>query len=444
MTGQDGSIPLIAVTAAVGAIVLLFFLLCNVLRQEKQDDGDENDKQTKTADENSAKESGSSKKQKPLAKNVKKLNTAFSHTWLASTLKGHSGRVIDFDFSPNGKYVISTADDRALMLWSCKEFQQKEHKYIRGNVDLDSATYVAFSPDSRAFITALDNDNSVRIFRLVKKDDGSHNHSITAAVTFPKKHDRDIIGVGISSSGKFIMTCSGDTTIMIWDLKGDVLATIDTHQMNNSCGKVSNCGRFVASCGFTPDVKVWEVVFDKGGNFKEVKRAFELKGHSAAVYSFDFNNDSRRMASVSKDGSWKYWNTDVQYALGQDPKLLFTGSLSFPCHTIALSPDGRTVAVASSTSIVFWDAVSGKEEEVIENVHQGEMTKMSFDITGKYLLSSGGKHIHVLHNVTGYHAIISDLQGKLRTANTEGMRQRIEEQLTEARESISNILSPSS
>ena len=68
------------------------------------------DKQTKTADENSAKESGSSKKQKPLAKNVKKLNTAFSHTWLASTLKGHSGRVIDFDFSPNGKYVISTAD----------------------------------------------------------------------------------------------------------------------------------------------------------------------------------------------------------------------------------------------------------------------------------------------------------------------------------------------
>ena len=44
MTGQDGSIPLIAVTAAVGAIVLLFFLLCNVLRQEKQDDGDENGK----------------------------------------------------------------------------------------------------------------------------------------------------------------------------------------------------------------------------------------------------------------------------------------------------------------------------------------------------------------------------------------------------------------
>lgn len=52
--------------------------------------------------------------------------------------------------------------------------------------------------------------------------------------------------------------------------------------------------RFVASCGFTPDVKVWEVCFSKGGDFQEVTRAFELKGHKAGVCSFSFSNDSRR------------------------------------------------------------------------------------------------------------------------------------------------------
>jgi hypothetical protein len=46
--------------------------------------------------------------------------------------------------------------------------------------------------------------------------------------------------------------------------------------------------------GFTPDVKIWEVVFDKNGEFKEVKRAYELKGHSAGVYNFSFNSDSTR------------------------------------------------------------------------------------------------------------------------------------------------------
>lgn len=52
--------------------------------------------------------------------------------------------------------------------------------------------------------------------------------------------------------------------------------------------------RFVASCGFTPDVKVWEVCFGKTGDFREVTRAFELKGHSAGVHAFAFSNDSHR------------------------------------------------------------------------------------------------------------------------------------------------------
>lgn len=34
---EQASIPLIALTAAVGAVVLLFILLCNVLRRDKKD-----------------------------------------------------------------------------------------------------------------------------------------------------------------------------------------------------------------------------------------------------------------------------------------------------------------------------------------------------------------------------------------------------------------------
>lgn len=58
--------------------------------------------------------------------------------------------------------------------------------------------------------------------------------------------------------------------------------------------------------GFTPDVKVWEVGFDRAGNFTGCKRAFELKGHSAGVYSFSFNSDSSRYGSLSMIGKLKY------------------------------------------------------------------------------------------------------------------------------------------
>lgn len=41
------------------------------------------------------------------------------------------------------------------------------------------------------------------------------------------------------------MSASVDTTIVIWDLKGEVLATINTNQMTNSYAAVSPCGRLV-------------------------------------------------------------------------------------------------------------------------------------------------------------------------------------------------------
>lgn len=44
--------------------------------------------------------------------------------------------------------------------------------------------------------------------------------------------------------GKFIMSASSDTTILVWDLKGEVLASINTNQMTNSYAAISPCGRY--------------------------------------------------------------------------------------------------------------------------------------------------------------------------------------------------------
>ena len=45
------------------------------------------------------------------------------------------------------------------------------------------------------------------------------------------------------------MTCSRDTIINIWDLKGERLGTVDTKMMNNSFASISPCGRFFGACG---------------------------------------------------------------------------------------------------------------------------------------------------------------------------------------------------
>lgn len=52
---------------------------------------------------------------------------------------------------------------------------------------------------------------------------------------FPQEHKADIINVGVSATGKFIMSCSNDTTIIIWTLKGIVLIMVCLNSREMDC-----------------------------------------------------------------------------------------------------------------------------------------------------------------------------------------------------------------
>ncbi|KAM4726175.1 transducin beta-like protein 2 [Anableps anableps] len=431
---------LVALTLLLGALVILVAI---AVGRRKEEIKEETEQAAESSAEASAAKGPTSKKQKQDKQRSRKDKPAqhsFSHPLLAASLKGHSGNVTCLDFSSNGKYLASCADDRTVRIWSTKDFLEREHKCLRANVELDHATLVRFSPDSRAFITWLANGDAIRIFKMIKKDDGTFSFK-AAAEDFPQKHKAPVVNIGIAETGKFIMSASTDTTILIWDLKGELLASINTNQMTNSYAAVSPCGRFVASCGFTPDVKVWEVCFGKGGDFREVARAFDLKGHSAGVHAFAFSNDSHRMVTVSKDGTWKLWNTDVEYKKQQDPYLLRT----VPCSSsdgsrVALSPDGRVIAISDGCNVAVFDAATGKLEEELRGVHSEEITDIRFDVNSRFLVCSGDKAIRVFHNAPGYRAAIRDMQDMLKKAQNEAMKQRLQQQIREAQSALDTVL----
>ncbi|XP_058268359.1 transducin beta-like protein 2 isoform X2 [Hemibagrus wyckioides] len=427
---------LVAVSLIIGALIILVAV---AVSKQKAKQSEEEEQDNKAAE--SSLKASAAKKQKvqQRPRKEKPQQHTFSHPLLASALKSHSAAVTCVDFSSNGKYLASCADDRTVRIWSTKDFLLRDHKCLRANVEYDHATLVRFSPDSRAFITWLANGETIRIFKMTKKDDGTFSFKASPE-DFPRKHKGIVISMAIADTGKFIMTASVDTSIIIWDLKGEVLASITTNQMTNSHAAVSPCGRFVAACGFTPDVKVWEVCFAKTGEFKEVTRAFDLKGHSAGVYCFDFSNDSRRMVTVSKDGTWKLWDTDVEYKKQQDPYLLRT----VPCEVsegsrIALSPDGRAVAVSSGRDLYMYSASSGELEEEFHNVHSEDITDLKFDINNRFLVSTGDRAIRVFHNVTGYRAAIADMQALLKKSTNAGVKQRLQQQITDAQTTLDAI-----
>lgn len=62
----------------------------------------------------------SDKRKEPAQKTKKKASDnrwsgrtdkqGFTHPWLLTSLKGHTGQVLDMDFSANGKYLASCAE----------------------------------------------------------------------------------------------------------------------------------------------------------------------------------------------------------------------------------------------------------------------------------------------------------------------------------------------
>lgn len=53
----------------------------------------------------------------------------------------------------------------------------------------------------------------------------------------------------IACTGKYIMTCSKTNDLIIWDLKGQILATIELYLGSTYRARISPCGRFVAASG---------------------------------------------------------------------------------------------------------------------------------------------------------------------------------------------------
>ncbi len=67
---------------------------------------------------------------------------------------------------------------------------------------------------------------------------------------------------------------------------------------------------------FTPDVKLFVVLgAGQSQTFMQARRATELTGHKAGVFSFCFSVDSRLAATVSKDGSWRLFNLECVLSL---------------------------------------------------------------------------------------------------------------------------------
>jgi WD40 repeat protein len=80
---------------------------------------------------------------------------------MVTTLKGHSSWVYYVAFSPEGKYLASSSNDKTVKLWSVES--KKEVTTLQCH--RDSVHSIAFSPDSKYLASGSD-DKTVKLWSM--------------------------------------------------------------------------------------------------------------------------------------------------------------------------------------------------------------------------------------------------------------------------------------
>jgi WD40 repeat protein len=189
--------------------------------------------------------------------------------------------------------------------------------------------------------------------------------------------------LAFSSDGRYLVTGKGGGGVELWDLAA--------RQMKSSR---PSTGRIVNGLAFGPDDAA--VAFGLGDPLRLSKQA-------PGVYLWDWRQDKCRALPVDVASSVPIralaslaerrllaWVTEsrsiVVWNLVQADRITF--NLKSPCRTIALAPNGKTLAAAIDWKTVLFDLERKQERSTLAG-HKGVVRAMAYSPDGRRLMTGG-------------------------------------------------------
>lgn len=185
-----------------------------------------------------------------------------------------------------------------------------------------------------------------------------------------------------------------------------------------------------------------------GATFSGVGDAFTLSGHKAAVCHVEWSADSCKIATLSRDATWRVYDVaeaNQHFARGASPVLLLSGAHSFvsePLVRAAFAPDGLTLAVGGDTRLELYD-VDGDSERV-PPVHFGAdagggVGTLAFSRDGKFVLAAVGRHVYALHNVLGARVRVASIERRRNETKNANVRERLAGDVQKAQQELAAL-----
>jgi WD40 repeat protein len=248
---------------------------------------------------------------------------------------GHMAIIRSLVFTPNGKQLVSAADDKVVRVWDLQS--GKTVRTIRGEVGpgFEGTTYsMALSPDSRWLAVGgwMHRECEGRCGEIRLYDFATGQ--LTALL---KGHINTVFSLAFSPDGKHLVSGSFDRTAIVW-------------------------------------------------NVEDHKLLFHLQGHTGLLQGAAFTPDGERVVTASEDATLKLWS------VSDGRELATLAGHSNKVRSLAISADGLIASGGRDGEIRLWDSRSGRFVRTLAN--QGtEVGALSFSTDGKWLVAGNGAQI---------------------------------------------------
>jgi len=375
------------------------------------------------------------------------LRRALIESRVRLILRGHTDKVTDAVYSPDGKLVLSTSEDGTARVWASGSGQAL---HVLGGHAGPVANAI-FSPDGRAISTASadgalrswdvnsgdsapgaspvtesppiaklkDGKEEIRFARfspdrhVILTVSGAPNtrnqdHVVTLwnATTYRKSatmrgHVEAILDARFRPDGQYVLTASADRTARIWDAKtGNVVRDLNGHTDAVNTARFSRDGRYIVTASRDNTARVWDAVT---GRVLAVLRGHEdwigrRRGINKrrGLNSAEFSPDNREVVTTSGDGTARIWDAGTGLAdvemRGRDE----------PLASATFHPDGATVLTRSGSENAaqernerpraatpsVWDASTGVLRFELGG-HEDRVTTALFRPDGRWIATVG-------------------------------------------------------
>ena len=259
-------------------------------------------------------------------------------------------------YSPDGSILAAGTGDGRVQLWEV-ESGRFLNSLLRpgpgGNVDA-----LAFSPDGRTLASGT-------WYEIKLWDVENQQHLKTL-----EGHEGRIFSLAFSLDGETLALAAEDATVKLWEIaSGKDLATL-RHTDN------------VKSVAFSPDSEILATVESKSVKLWEVstKKNIAALEHTNGVYAVAYSPDGTMLGVASRDGII-LWSASTKEKIVTLEHEGYTGAVTF-------SPDSKTLASANTDrsggtdgTVKLWD-VSTRENIAIVRGHTERITTIALSPDG--------------------------------------------------------------